>query len=483
MSQTANIINGSPNHTARIAVVETDQTNSNTSAPAVNDCRSTSPASNMNSSPSVNTNNHHHHNGLNQSVIIGSNYGSINFNRSSTSNADGGLKESEKEDGSTDDDTDAIQAKHKAGGKKRGTSEPARVAEIPQAKIIDGVVQLPSEMWMSKNPTSMDETNKWHDHYSRCMDQEQRQSGDTYARNSATETKFNLSIKRISKFAKVFAKEVFEDEVVGEMNRHVSMFELKGVEPIETLTKTELMNFIADVEKNKPADYPLFTIDMLYKCAHVMRQGGTSYWRKLTRRINKYGTTEHVPPFKISLHGGTWKGAKPYHHLLYYANQSVKNTMERINHVEERVLGVSIRGNKRPGWSEKFFWFAHTANRRDGYSYFLICKSKFPMFPTGGKMKELGELLKNVADGTVLADAAAAGGAVAQRAEEESDDTSVLENEDEKNDTSVDGVATPDKYSSKLAAKKPSSPELTPTQTYVPGPCKYCFPETHVLVV
>jgi hypothetical protein len=81
MSQTASIINGSPNRTARIAVIETDQTNSNTSAPAMNDSRSTSPASNMNSSPHVvNTNNHHHHNGLNQSVNI-SNYGNITFNR------------------------------------------------------------------------------------------------------------------------------------------------------------------------------------------------------------------------------------------------------------------------------------------------------------------------------------------------------------------------------------------------------------------
>jgi hypothetical protein len=73
MSQTANIINGSPNHTptAPIAVIETDQTNSNTSAPAMHDRRSTSPASNMNSlnsTPPVVSNNHHH-NGTTTALI------------------------------------------------------------------------------------------------------------------------------------------------------------------------------------------------------------------------------------------------------------------------------------------------------------------------------------------------------------------------------------------------------------------------------
>jgi hypothetical protein len=97
MSQTANIINGSPNRTptAPIAVIETDQTNSNTSAPAMNNRWSTSPASSMNSqnsSPPVVNNINHHHNGTNHSINI-SNFGYINFNYPiGTSNAVGAPK-------------------------------------------------------------------------------------------------------------------------------------------------------------------------------------------------------------------------------------------------------------------------------------------------------------------------------------------------------------------------------------------------------
>ena len=108
MSQTL-----STHTTAPIAVIRTDQTNSNTSAPAMNHCsRSTSPASNMNSQNSsqpVVNNNHHHHNGTNHSINI-SNFGNINFNYPiGTSNADGEPKDSEKENGSDDDTTNAIQ--------------------------------------------------------------------------------------------------------------------------------------------------------------------------------------------------------------------------------------------------------------------------------------------------------------------------------------------------------------------------------------
>jgi hypothetical protein len=128
MSQTANIINGSPNRTptAPIAVIETDQTNSNTSAPAMNNRWSTSPASSMNSqnsSPPVVNNINHHHNGTNHSINI-SNFGYINFNYPiGTSNADGGPKDSEKGDGS-ENNINAIQAKHKASGKREVQSIP-----------------------------------------------------------------------------------------------------------------------------------------------------------------------------------------------------------------------------------------------------------------------------------------------------------------------------------------------------------------------
>jgi hypothetical protein len=130
MSQTANIVNGSTQGA--------DQTNSNTSAPAVNNCRSTSPASNMNSqnsSPPVLNNNHHHYNGTNHSFNI-SNFWNINFNHPiSTSNADGEPKESEKDDGSADN-TDAIQAKHKAGGKREVHQNLAALLKYLQQRLL-----------------------------------------------------------------------------------------------------------------------------------------------------------------------------------------------------------------------------------------------------------------------------------------------------------------------------------------------------------
>ena len=60
--------------------------------------------------------------------------------------------------------------------------------------------------------------------------------------------------------------------------------------------------------------------------------------------------------------------------------------------------------------------------------YFLVDKVRFPMFSEGGKMNDLEEMLKNVADGSapaekaVLADNAAA----AQREEDESDEDAML---------------------------------------------------------
>jgi hypothetical protein len=126
--------------------------------------------------PNYSNNNHHYGSGSNITLNGCEN---ITFNYPiGSSNAGRGTKESE-EDNVYDDETDAIQAKHKAGRKKGGTSNPHCVVEPRPAKLIDDIVQLPSEMCDStnnKNPKSMVEINKWYDYLRPFMDQEQRQS-------------------------------------------------------------------------------------------------------------------------------------------------------------------------------------------------------------------------------------------------------------------------------------------------------------------